>query len=295
MTCALFFLDVGNADCTAVAVEGGGLAAGHSLEKVYLPRGLIGRALKRLREYEVRREKDTPGYQQLQSDIEQLKAWYEKGTVAIAEIMAGQEPWTNGALSITAQHPSIFDLEDAERPLTENERSLVLDIRYGAFSVFLMGDLECDGLETLYARTAQRRPGSRPQVVKIPHHGAWPRNSETLCRFLWEMDAEVAVPSVGSTNFYRHVRPELFDVLDRMRRAPSRRLSRFLCTRMTRSCVLSAEACVARGDQGMETARKCAGFITITAEATGRYQVATETEHATTTSSLPYPACLASS
>ena len=64
-------------------------------------------------------------------------------------------------------------------------------------------------------------------VLKIPHHGAWPKNASELVALLEHADPEMAVLSVGSRNTYGHVRPELFRALLGLQDRHDRRLRTF--------------------------------------------------------------------
>ncbi|RUT08303.1 hypothetical protein DSM106972_014710 [Dulcicalothrix desertica PCC 7102] len=57
---------------------------------------------------------------------------------------------------------------------------------------------------------------------------------------LEKIDAELAVLSVGSTNTYGHVVPELFKLLLDQKDDKSKKLEKFVCTEVTRTCVYSA-------------------------------------------------------
>ena len=99
-------------------------------------------------------------------------------------------------------------------------------------------------------------------IVKIPHHGAYPKNGDELQELLALIDAELAVLSVGSTNRYGHVQPELFKALIDLKDNKDKRLDKFICTEVTRTCKHSASD-RATMTKGLSEATKCAGEITI--------------------------------
>lgn len=86
---------------------------------------------------------------------------------------------------------------------SENDRSLVLAIRYGETRFLLTGDLE---------RRAEARIDWPPSIVlKVPHHGARTSSTEAL------LDAArpaFAILSVGEGNLFRHPSPEVLQRLE---------------------------------------------------------------------------------
>jgi hypothetical protein len=128
-------------------------------------------------------------------------------------------------------------------------------------------------------------------IVKIPHHGAWPKNGDDLKQLLETIDAEIAVLSVGSTNNYGHVVPELFSLLLSLKNDTSKRLKNFACTEVTRTCVHSASERSSMGKSGLAKQQLCAGEITICAETSGQWELKTQTVHEDIISSLTHPAC----
>lgn len=175
----------------------------------------------------------------------------------------------HGPLSFKVLHPSWLEVETqrATSRATHNEGSLVLRVRYGRFAALLMADLEGEGLTSLLDRTNRRGPASiRCHVIKIPHHGAWPKNARELVALLEHADPEMAVLSVGSKNNYGHVRPELFHALPVSDRSP-------------------------RG-RGLPKARPCAGDVILEAKTDGRWSWPAEEEHRETVKSVLLAACL---
>jgi hypothetical protein len=157
-----------------------------------------------------------------------------------------------------------------------------------------MADLEGEGLTSLLDRTDRRGSALasiRCHVLKIPHHGAWPKNTHELVALLEHADPEMAVLSVGSKNSYGHVRPELFRALLDLRGRPDRRLRTFACTEVTRTCALPVADRLPRG-RGLPTTRPCAGDIIVEAETDGRWSWPAEEEHRETVKSVPMAACL---
>ena len=96
---------------------------------------------------------------------------------------------------------------------------------------------------------------------------------------------------MGSTNPHGHVIPELFSLLLNLQNDDSKRLDKFICTEVTRTCVYSKSERRAMKKSGLSKQQKCAEEITIIAETSGQWNLKTETNHQDTISRLQYPAC----
>lgn len=83
---------------------------------------------------------------------------------------------------------------------TENNYSLVLQIRYRRFTGLLTGDLEAEGEKELQGEI------SHVTYLKVGHHGSKGASSED---FLQSVTPEVAVLSAGRKNRYGHPSPEV--------------------------------------------------------------------------------------
>ena len=105
------------------------------------------------------------------------------------------------------------------------------------------------------------------------------------------IDAEIAVLSVGSTNNYSHVLPELFALLLSLKNDTSKRLNNFVCTEVTRTCTHSASERAGMGKPGLDNQELCAGEITIVAETSGKWKPKTQTNHADVVSQFKCAAC----
>ena len=91
-----------------------------------------------------------------------------RGWDAIRYLSRGDTLWRGDRGEIVCLHPDAGDGD-----LTDNERSLVLRLRWGSTRLLLTGDLEDRGLERLLARSG---PGEgdpvRAEVLKVGHHGS---------------------------------------------------------------------------------------------------------------------------
>ncbi len=89
----------------------------------------------------------------------------------------------------------------------KNERSLVLKLVYGSFSVLLTGDA---GLPSEERLLRERQPIAA-QVLKVGHHGSGHSSSLT---FVEAVNPNVAVIQVGAKNRYGHPDTEVLEILD---------------------------------------------------------------------------------
>ena len=170
-----------------------------------------------------------------------------------------------------------------------NEISLALKVRYGDFTALLLADIEGNGLrECLEICTSEEL---KANIVKIPHHGAYPKNGDDLKKLLEVIDPELAILSVGSTNNYGHVMPQLFSLLLNLRTDNAKKLKNFICTEVTRTCTYSQQKIAKMNRSGLQEQQKCAGEITILANISGEWNIKTETIHKEMIAQLDYPAC----
>lgn len=172
-----------------------------------------------------------------------------------------------------------------------NERSVVLKFTYKGFIALMLADVEKDGLDDILTLYSEQSEVLRSNLVKIPHHGAWPRNSSSLISLLKLVDAELAVLSVGSKNPYGHVVPALFQLLNALVNDKSARLTKFLCTEVTRTCIWSLLEREAAGRTGLPQRMPCAGDIVVTVRDKDDWTSTTETDHPNVVSGLKHAAC----
>jgi competence protein ComEC len=97
-----------------------------------------------------------------------------------------------------------------------NNTSIVLDIRYGARRVLLMGDAEQEVDAALLADGSLSASQPRVDLLKVAHHGS---RTATTAPFLAATRPAVAVVSVGADNPFGHPAPA---TLDRLRAAGAR-------------------------------------------------------------------------
>jgi len=227
----------------------------------------------------------------LEDALDQLRRWEKKSIINFIDATRGSNPYSKDSLEIHVLHPGLLYAQDhlASIKGRDNEISVVLRVTYGNFAALLLADIEGAGLKEFV--DICQPPEVNANLVKIPHHGAWPKNGDDLKQLLETIDAEIAVLSVGSTNNYGHVVPELFALLLSLKNDTSKRLRNFACTEVTRTCVRSASERSSMGKSGLAKQKLCAGEITIFAETSGQWQLKTQTVHEDIISSLTHPAC----
>lgn len=111
-------------------------------------------------------------------------------------VQAGEVVLDGGGATLVVHHPVAGSI----RPIgggADNNRSLVLELRYGATSVLLAADIEAEA-ERVLAASGRLRPVT---VLKVPHHGA---RGSLDPEFLLRVQPEIAVVSAGSANAYGH-------------------------------------------------------------------------------------------
>jgi competence protein ComEC len=112
--------------------------------------------------------------------------------------------WSAGGVDVDVLHPP------PRSGGSDNDRSLVLRLRYGARSLLFAGDLETGGEAAL---VAAHGGALRSTVLKVPHHGSRSSSSAAL---LAAVQPRIAVISVGADNRFGFPHPT---VLDAYRRA----------------------------------------------------------------------------
>ena len=254
------------------------------IEKIHLPYKAIELAKQKISPFP-----NDPKNERLRLALKCIKEWSINREVKHSPIVLDGEVYFDKTLKIEPLHPSQGYIEShlALSKNKLNEISVVLKVVYGEFSAILLADIEGDGLTELL----QLKTDFTSNVVKIPHHGAWPKNGEDLKTLLEFIDPEIAVLSVGSKNQHGHVKTELFDALNNLKNDSSKRLRQFICTEVTRTCKSSPSDCSVMDKKGLSSTEKCAGEITIIAEEFGKWTLQTETNHSNIVKNFDYAAC----
>jgi hypothetical protein len=228
-------------------------------------------------------------FKELHHAMERLIAWRERTTHFEPPVKNSTPSYQSGDLAIYVLHPE--QLFAARHRVTSkralNERSVVLKVIYKRFVALLLADLDKDGLDDCVDLCSSE--DLKADLVKIPHHGAWPINSSTLESLLRMADAKIAVLCVGSKNSYGHVVPALFRLLNALVADMSLRLQKFLCTEVTRTCTLSSAERISAGKRGLLERMPCAGNIIVNVDDT--FTLDTQTDHPSVVSGLKFSAC----
>lgn len=236
-------------------------------------------------------------YKNLEIALIRIFEWDRSRKVRFVEALSDPTPYPIHNLQIYTIHPRSPFISQQKSKNKINEISLVLRIVYGEFIAILLADLEGSGLSdylSVVKASVAATKEAKANIVKIPHHGAYPKNGDELQELLALIDAEFAVLSVGSTNRYGHVEPALFKALIELKNNKNKRLEQFICTEVTRTCLCSASDRSTMGKSGLSSseAKKCAGEITIVAETSGLWKLKTEIDpHKTQVASFKYAAC----
>jgi len=129
-------------------------------------------------------------------------------------------------------------------------------------AVMLTGDVQLTGISCMLHRTKPEH--LKADVLKFPHHGAWPTGYPGISQFagmkrasmqafLEAVSPRAVILSVGFDNQHGHVNPAVFDALVKLERYSGRPV-RTLCTEFTRTCT---------GALSNGASRVCAGDIEI--------------------------------
>jgi beta-lactamase superfamily II metal-dependent hydrolase len=249
-----------------------------AVEAVYLPHGAIQQALT------ASRGQDPLRHKRVVAAIQELISLTRRRLVRVEPFFA-TNTHRYGSAAVTALHPGFLFAEVAATSAPGNSISLVLRVSLGQFHAILAADADSSAITEMLATENLE---FKAQVLKIPHHGAWPTDSTALREFLRRVDPEFAILSVGSKNTYGHVRPELFRALLELK---TKRLERFACTEVTRTCQLPAEVRATMGNAGLDSVKPCAGDITILANTDGTFKYVPATPHDRVIETVPHAAC----
>ena len=271
-----------------------------SIEHLHFPYDLIRAARSKIKAHKNNpnynsKDLKSKKYQRLDDALIRIEQWSRNNEITHSPIVLNGEKYFDGILKVEALHPSQayieshFDINTSKL----NEISTVLRVGYGKFSALLLADIEGAGLTELlnFWKLNSKKTDFTTNIVKMPHHGAYPKNGKDLEELLALVDAELAILSVGSTNTYGHVEPKLFKALIELQKNGDRRLTKFICTEVTRTCVHSASDRLTMGKSGLAKSQKCAGEITIIADVGGKWDLKTETDHSNEIKNFQYAAC----
>jgi competence protein ComEC len=160
-------------------------------------------------------------------------------------------------VSIEILHPAHHE-QSSFIGTTTNEASGVMRIDYAraggdVLSILLAADVQLMGISCMMRRLSADIAKFRANVLKFPHHGAWPTTYPAVAQFkdvprrkmvefLDAVDPQYVILSVGHGNSHGHVAPEVFNALKGLR-ARTGRLRRILCTQITNTCLPAGSTC----------------------------------------------------
>jgi competence protein ComEC len=124
----------------------------------------------------------------------------------------GPRQWRWGRLQLTVLAPpeATAPQQAAWKPRTENDRSLVIRLQYGAVRVLLTGDIEHATERWLLTQNLDLRA----DILHIPHHGS---RTSSLPAFIKRVQPQVGIISVGAGNPYGHPHPQVLRTLSEQR------------------------------------------------------------------------------
>jgi competence protein ComEC len=126
--------------------------------------------------------------------------------------------------------------------------------------VLLAADVQLMGLSCLMHRFRSDLTKLQANILKFPHHGAWPSDYEAVSRFdgvdkrtmeefLDAVNPQYVALSVGYGNSHGHVKADVFTALRNLS-AKDKRLLRIVCTEFTDTCLITKGSCSTSGCAG---------------------------------------------
>jgi competence protein ComEC len=120
----------------------------------------------------------------------------------------GRRDWQWERLRLTVLAPPSREAQQqtAWEPPTENDRSLVLRLQYGAVRLLLTGDIQHATERWLLAHGTDLQA----DILQVPHHGS---KTSTLPAFVQHVRPQVAIISLGAGNPYGHPHAHVLNAL----------------------------------------------------------------------------------
>jgi competence protein ComEC len=177
-------------------------------------------------------------------------------------------PLAQPPVTLEVIHPT-HDEQSSLHGTSTNEPAGVLRVEYtnadgNSWAIILAADVQLTGISCMMHRFSSNPGKLSADVLKFPHHGAWPtehpgisqfpgRAERSMLEFLDAVNPQYVILSVGHDNSHGHVRSEVFAALTDLA-SRKKRLRRILCTQFTRTCLGQGATC---------TPSHCAGDIEI--------------------------------
>lgn len=114
--------------------------------------------------------------------------------------------WDGVSLAVLAPPPGADLPTSGWAPTSENDRSLVLRMQYGAVRFLFPGDIEQGTERWLVTQGLDLRA----DILKVPHHGS---QTSTSPAFLQRVRPQVGIISVGADNPHGHPHRQVLEVL----------------------------------------------------------------------------------
>jgi len=151
-----------------------------------------------LQVWESERDTDLPGYKEFRQIIAEKN-------IPRRTVSAEEQPAAIGEAELFVLHPAgTFISRDRQAYAAENSRSLVIKMVFDNRVSLFPGDIGSDAEQEL----AEKAPGIKCDLLKVPHHGSKSSSSEL---FISATRPHLAMMTVGRGNRYRHPSPEVLE------------------------------------------------------------------------------------
>jgi hypothetical protein len=160
-------------------------------------------------------------------------------------------------VSLEVLHPAHHE-QSSFIGTTTNDGAGVLRVTFtGAggetWNILLAADVQLMGLSCMMHRFRGDPTKLQANILKFPHHGAWPTSYEavsqfpsvarqTMVDFLEAVNPQYVTLSVGYGNSHGHVKADVFTALQNLS-SKNKRLRRIICTEFTDTCLHTKGTC----------------------------------------------------
>lgn len=167
------------------------------------------------------------------------------------------KPLVQPPVSLEVLHPAHHE-QSSLLGTSTNEPAGILQVVYtnaagASLAILLAADVQLTGISCMLHRFCADPSKLRADILKFPHHGAWPTDypgilqfagmpRRTIAEFLEAVDPQVVILSVGFANPHEHVRPDVFAALQDLA-VKKKRLHRIVCTQFTNTCLHTKGTC----------------------------------------------------
>jgi competence protein ComEC len=134
-------------------------------------------------------------------EYQKLKGIANSRGITIVPLRTGQFLKLEEGLEIKVLHPKGESYSGNDL----NSQSLVLQIKYGDFSILLTGDITTEVMPTVL-----KEADNPITIVKVPHHGS---KGSLLPAFYHDLKPRYAVISVADNNPFGHPHPAVLEML----------------------------------------------------------------------------------